>query len=157
MGAIRRQRAPLSMTTKVVVAAILLLTGVFTVAGIDMVVDGLRGEVTLDLVAAAMIWGFGQHEAASGKVLAGATVLILCGLTGACGLGMIGRRGWAREGAMLIMAGYALILLPGSVASLWHLDRAPNAPWGVLIAAIQIAILIGLLSRPVSDDFADDG
>lgn len=84
-------------------------------------------------------------------------MLILSGLTGACGLGMLSRRGWAREGAMLIMVGYALILLPGSIAGLWHLDDAPNAPWGVLIALVELAILVGLLSRPVSDDFADDG
>lgn len=108
------------------------------------------------MVAAGMMWGFGQHEVGAGNVLAGAVVLILCGLTGACGLGMLGRRGWAREGAMLIVLGYALILLPGSVASLWHLDDAPNAPWGVLIALVEVAILVGLLSRPVSDDFADD-
>lgn len=124
--ATRRQNGSLSRATKLVVGAILLVTGLFAVVAVDMVIDGLRGEVSLDMVSTGMMWGFGQHEIGAGNVLSGAVVLILCGLTGACGLGMLRGRGWAREGAMLLMAGYALVLFPGSVASLWHLDQLPT-------------------------------
>lgn len=147
----------MSAATRIVAGAILAVTTLFAAAGADMVRDGLRGETTLDMVAAGMMWGFGMHEVAAGSVLAGSVVLILCGLAGACAIGMLAHRGWAREGAMLMMSAYAMVLLPGSVAGLWHLEHAPNAPWGVLIACVEVAIVLGLLSRPVSDDFAHDG
>lgn len=156
MVPIRRRRLPLGAATRIVAGAILAVTALFAAAGTDMVLDGLRGEVTLDLVAAGMMWGFGMHEVAAGNVLAGSVILLLCALTGACAIGMLAGRGWAREGAILMMAAYAMVLLPGSVAGLWHLEHAPNAPWGVLIACVEVAIVLGLLSRPVSDDFAHD-
>ena len=154
---VRTRHLPLSAATRVGAAAILALTALFAAVGADMVRDGLRGQTSLDTVAAGMMWGFGAHEVAAGSVLAGSVVLVLCGLTAACAIGMLARRGWAREGAILMMAAYAMVLLPGSVAGLWHLDQAPNAPWGVLIACIEIVILVGLLSRQASDDFAHDG
>lgn len=152
----QKRLPPLSHATRLVASAILVVTTVFAVGAVDMIRDGLSGDVTLDMVAAGMMWGYGQGEVAGGYVLAGGTVLALCALTAMCAIGMLRRRGWAREGAMLIIAGYAIILFPGSIASLWHLDAAPNAPWGVAIAVVEVIILIGLLSRPVSDDFADD-
>jgi hypothetical protein len=83
-----------------------------------------------------------------------AVVLLIASVTAlVLTVGVLLRRGWAREGAIGLFGIFALLALASGLRGITADPPAPNASWALLTGVADVAIVLLLLRRTTVRDF----
>jgi hypothetical protein len=148
------ERKPRAKTTVAAAILMLALTGLFGVIGVDQARSALDpARIERDTYLSGINFGLNAVETRNLMTISAVLVLGLCFLSLVLVIGVLGRRASVRHAAIGTFAVFAAVTLPLSVGELFSDDPAPTAAIGLLIAAIDIAIVVLLLRPETLNEF----
>jgi heme A synthase len=139
---------PRAKTTIAAAALMLALTALFGVIGVELARRALDpSRIEQETYFSGVSFGLNAVETRNLVAMSAILVLVLVILSLVLVIGVLGRRASVRHGAIGTFIVFAAVTLPLSIGEIFSEDPEPTAAIGLLIAAVDIAI-VALLLRP---------
>jgi hypothetical protein len=148
------ERKPRAKATLAAAMLMLALTALFSLIGVEQARSALDpARIERETYFSGINFGLNAVETRNLITISAVLVLGLCTLSIVLVIGVLGRRASVRHAAIGTFIVFAAVTLPLSVGELLSEDPAPTAAIGLVIAAIDIAIVVLLLRPETLNEF----